>query len=78
MGYKLYHIPHANLHHTVQITFLYGIACMSTILDLPHVELNITSLYGKHSRQYPVNDITHLITQNQFAFMTGNFNAHNR
>lgn len=90
-GYKLYHhTPRANSnfgdtaiciknhvpHYSIQNSPLNGVDYTGIVLNFPHIKINITSLFKIWT--ILVNNLSHIITQNQYAFIAGDFNAQNR
>lgn len=74
VNYIKQHIP----NYAVQQTTYTGLDYTGILIQLPHINIIFVSLYVRHLRHFPINDLTHLSPQNTHCFIAGDYNARNQ
>lgn len=92
-GYTLYNTPRANLsryggtaiyikknipHHLLPNYNFTNIDSTGISLDFPNISFKVFSVYVAPGRQFPVNNFSQLIQNNDKFFLCGDLNAKNR
>lgn len=65
-------------HFPLQNSPINGIDYTSIVLDFPNRQIHIASVYVRHGRPYPINQLNSLFLHFHHTFIAGDFNARHR